>query len=147
MNFINKRKIELNNSVINIKVTLIDANIQDQEFSIIYHEQLGEFKEISLQKYKLNYLANNYKSQLFYFYLEMKPGTKSIYTINFKLDYKVKSTKYIEITTNQASKWPDLNTYKFKGNELQYSYDMDSDENLRYYFIPNQKYILIKVEI
>ena len=38
---------KLNNSVINIKVTLIDANIQDQEFSIIYHEQLGEFKEIS----------------------------------------------------------------------------------------------------
>ena len=107
---------KLNNSVINIKVTLIDANIQDQEFSIIYHEQLGEFKEISLQKYKLNYLANNNKSQLFYFYLEMKPGTKSIYTINFKLDYKVKSTKYIEITTNQASDWPDLNTYKFKGN-------------------------------
>ena len=138
---------KLNNSVINIKVTLLNVNKHDQEFSIIYHEQLGEFKEISLQKYKLNYLANNNKSQLFYFYLEMKPGNKSIYTINFKLDYKVKSTKYIEITTNQASKWPDLNTYKFKGNELQYSYDMDSDENLRYYFIPKQNYILIKVEI
>ena len=42
---------------------------------------------------------------------------------------------------------PDLN-YNFNNNELISSYDRDSDENLKYYFIPEKStFILIKVEI
>ena len=134
---------------INIKIRSDHDINYNQQFSIIYHENQKKFKEIkSSQKYKINYLiSNNNQGQIFHFYVKIEKDFNKIYTINFKLDYSNKIHKYIEITTKKDSKLPDLN-YNFNNNVLTSSYDRDSDENLKYYFIPEHStFILIKVEI
>ena len=134
---------------INIQINSDTENKNDQEFSIIYYENLENFKEIKKSnREKINYLSNDNKIQIFYFYINISQYYNGSYTINFKLDYIAKYNKYIEIITNQASYLPDINSYEFKQNELQSIYDRDSDENFRYYFRPdNPTYILIKVKI
>ena len=134
---------------INIKINSEQENKYDQEFSIIYYENLGNFKEINkFNREKINYLSNDNQIQIFYFYININQYFNGSYTINFKLDYNAKINKYIEIISNQVPTLPDLNNYEFKKNELQSAYDRDSDEYFTYYFKPeNPTYILIKVQI
>ena len=134
---------------INIKINLEQENKYDQEFSIIYYENFGKFKEINkFKREQINYLSNDNQIQIFYFYININQYFNGSYTINFKLDYNAKINKYIEIITNQVPTLPDLNNYEFKKNELQSAYDRDSDEYFTYYFKPeNPTYILIKVQI
>ena len=134
---------------INIKINSEQENKYDQEFSIIYYENFGKFKEINkFKREQINYLSNDNQIQIFYFYININQYFNGSYTINFKLDYNAKINKYIEIITNQVPTLPDLNNYEFKKNELQSAYDRDSDEYFTYYFKPeNPTYILIKVQI
>ena len=134
---------------INIKINSEQENKYDQEFSIIYYENFGNFKEINkFNREKINYLSNDNQIQIFYFYININQYFNGSYTINFKLDYNAKINKYIEIISNQVPTLPDLNNYEFKKNELQSAYDRDSDEYFTYYFKPeNPTYILIKVQI
>ena len=123
----------------------------NNEFSIMFYENLNTFKEIkSKQNEKVNYLSNNNELQFFYFYIDVR-NTKNYNTINFQLDYKDNYDKYINITTNEydSDVLPNVEIYEFKNNQLLSSYDLDSDEFFRYYFKPDEKtkYILIKVEI
>ena len=134
---------------INIKINSEQENKYDQEFSIIYYENFGNFKEINkFNREQINYLSNDNQIQIFYFYININQYFNGSYTINFKLDYNAKINKYIEIISNQVPTLPDLNNYEFKKNELQSAYDRDSDEYFTYYFKPeNPTYILIKVQI
>ena len=134
---------------INIKINPEQENKYAQEFSIIYYENFGKFKEINkFKREQINYLSNDNQIQIFYFYININQYFNGSYTINFKLDYNAKINKYIEIISNQVPTLPDLNNYEFKKNELQSAYDRDSDEYFTYYFKPeNPTYILIKVQI
>ena len=124
---------------------------KNQEFSIIYYENLDTFKTIETNEIKtINYLSINYEQQFFYFYIDAST-TKTYNTINFQINYKEKNNKYLFITTNEynSENLPVVNDYEFTNDKLLSSYDHESDEFLRYYFEQNNKikYILIKVEI
>lgn len=135
---------------INIKINSNDDKI-NHKFSIIYHDNIKNFIQIKEnQTEQINYITNNFSNQIFFYYIKIENNFESSYTINFKLDYTDKINNYIEITTNQASSLPDDgNDYQFKDNELQYTYDRDSDEYFRFYFQPkmDKSFVLIKVAI
>lgn len=134
---------------INIKLYSNEEDI-NQDFNIMFYEKLENFLQIKENQTEIiNYLSNDIKEQIFSFYIKIEKSFDLSYTINFKLDYNAYYTKYIEIITNQASSLPDLKNYQFNNNELQSTYDRDSDENLRFYFKPEESkpFILIKVQI
>ena len=133
-------------------------NENDNEFSLIYYENLDEFKKINKNdNIEINYLINNNKAQYFYFYLDIS-DYKSTSSINYKLDYrnKNKSTEYINITSKVLLKNDDIiNSSDFDknfANELDYVYDLGSDIYLKSFFTTKNKnekykYILIKIKI
>ena len=137
----------------------------DQKFSIIYYENQEKFRKIKKnENIQINYILMNQKIQYFYFYLNIS-NYNNTGSVNFKLDYLNKNdkTKYINISSkinltnididdnsNEAQFNHDFN------NELDYYYDVGSDENLKIYFNPNfinnsndykYKFILVKVKI
>ena len=122
----------------------------NQEFSIIYYENLQNFQEVEVSTIKkINYLISNSQEQLFYFYIKTNQSTLHN-TINFEMDYNNKNEKYIYITTNEyTDEMSDIapKSYKWKSNTLASVYDVDSDEIVRYYFTSKAKYILILVKI
>ena len=157
----NSLKETKNYKIIIEKESKNEINNEEQEFNLIFYEDLNEFRELGLNKnYKINYLNLNDDShtQKFKFYVDVS-SFRCFSSINFKLDYKAKKHKYINITTNIKKlgelSQDSINDYEFKGNELYYEYDFNSDEYLRYYFnVDNynetketNEMILIQVEI
>ena len=134
-----------------------DSNLNNnQEFSIIYYEELDKFKKINQnENIEINYITNQNK-QFFYFYIDISHYTNAA-SVNYKLDYLAKNErlKCINITStiirsNNEIIINDLN-YDFY-NIFNYEYDTSSDEYLKTYFnVKNikEKYklFLIKVTI
>ena len=141
-----------------ISISNETSNENDNEFSLIYYENLDEFKKINKNdNIEIKYLINNNKTQYFYFYLDIS-DYKSTSSINYKLDYhnKNKSTEYINITSKVLLKNDDkIKSSDFDKNftnELDYVYDLDSDIYLKSFFttknkMEKYKYILIKIKI
>ena len=130
-------------------VSEISETHEEEQFSIIYYENMKRYGEIKKNdNKKINYLSNNDKLQIFYFYIDTKNNSNSD-TINFKLDYNDKKNKYIYIYTTRNSSILPIEESKFSDNELEYKYDKDSDDYVQYYFSPDKEnnYILIKVQI
>ena len=138
----------------------------DQKFSIIYYENQEKFRKIKKnENIQINYIIMNQKIQYFYFYLNIS-NYNNTGSINFKLDYLNKNdkTKYINISSkinltnidiDDNSNDEALFNHDFN-NELDYYYDVGSDENLKIYFNPDfinnsnnykYKFILVKVKI
>ena len=137
----------------------------NQKFSIIYYEEQEKFRKIQKnENIQINYLLMYHRNQYFYFYLNITDYNNSG-SVNFKFDYlnKYKETKYIKISSKIISSNINIDDDKKEDefnhdfpNELDYYYDIGSDENLKIYFNPNfkndsnditYKYIIIKVEI
>ena len=84
-------------------VSEISETHEEEQFSIIYYENMKQYNEIKKNdNKKINYLSNNDKLQIFYFYIDTKNNSNSD-TINFKLDYNDKKNKYIYIYTTRNS--------------------------------------------
>lgn len=131
-------------------------NENDNEFSLIYYENLEIFKKINKNdNIEINYLINNI-TQNFYFYLDIS-DYKNTGSVNYKLDYlnKNKSTQYIKIASKILLKDDEIKSSDFENNfnnELEYDYDLGSDIYLKSFFttknkIEKYKYILIKITI
>ena len=134
------------------------SDSKSQEFSIIYYENIDEFKKIDKNmNMKINYLitSGTNQKQVFKFFTDIS-NFKHSNTINFKLDYQVKNDKYIVITNNllleNEFSLENMGTYDFKQNQLKFDYDLYSDEYFKFFFNSNNsekkyKYIVTKVEI
>ena len=154
---INLKNENSENKVLKITVENKDNNNINQEFSlIIYEKNNNEFVEIKGEKpIIINYIKNNL-NQIFYFFSDItKYKTSS--SINYKLNYNVKKNKYINIISDIIYSDKTLNSEDFinlipSENKIDYSYDIDSDENIKFFFNgenKNQKYkyIIFKLEI
>ena len=144
------------------KVTIKNEAKNDQDFNIIFYENVDEFQDLKLEQnykfYYLNFKEENSERPKFYFSFDIT-DLKDINSINFKFDYNVKKNKnYINIYTKikQSDKILSSKDFKvdnFSTNELNFEYDLYSDEYLKYYFNAAEytqykfKYILIKIEI
>ena len=144
----NEYKITISNETNN--------NENNNEFSLIYYENLNEFKKINKNdKLEIYYLINN-NIQSFYFYIDIS-DYKNTASVNYKLDYlnKDKSTQYINISSKIVSDNNKLKSDDFDknfNNELDYTYDIGSDIYLKTFFTTKNKnekykYILIKISI
>ena len=168
-NKILEQQLDNNDSIINLKnensknkllqiiVENNNTNINEQDFSIIIYEKnkddFIELKENNL--IKINYIKNNLV-QNFYFFCDISKY-KTSSSINIKLDYNAKVHKYINIISDIK--------YSFSGlkpenlihlipleNQIEYSYDINSDENIKFYFKGEErnfyyKYFILKLEI
>ena len=168
-NKIMEQKLDNNDNIINIKnenlsykllkiiVENTDNNENSQEFSLVlYEKEENEFIEILEEKLiKINYIKNNLV-QNFYFFSNISKYEKSS-SINFKLDYNTKSIKYINIISDIIYSNITLNSEDFiklipSENKIEYSYDLNSDDNIKFFFNDKEKnypykYFIIKIEI
>ena len=133
---------------------------QNQEFSIVYYENLEEYKKIKENdNIEVKYLIvenKDSKKQAFYFYTDVSNFNGSN-SINFKLDFLSKKNNYIDIRTKLISQDEQIDQnhligLKYEENNLKSEYDLYSDEYKKFYFNTNNmkgkyKYIAIKVEI
>ena len=153
--------IKYESNLLNKDYTIIikneDNNKNDnQEFSIIYYENVDKFKKINQnENIEINYITNQ-NIQFFYFYIDISHYTNAA-SVNYKLDYlaRNKRFKYINITSAIISSNNEIliNDLKYNfSNEFNYEYDTSSDEYLKTYFNANHrkekyKLFLIKVTI
>ena len=168
-NKIMEQKLDNNDNIINIKnenlsyklLKLIvenkENNSNDQEFSLVsYESEENEFIEIQEEKIvKINYIKNNLV-QNFYFFANISKYEKSS-SINFKLDYNTKNIKYINIISDIIYSNVTLNSEDFiklipSENKIEYTYDTNSDDNIKFFFNDKDKnypykYFIIKFEI
>ena len=168
-NKIMEQKLDNNDNIINIKnenlsyklLKLIvenkENNSNDQEFSLVsYESEENEFIEIQEEKIiKINYIKNNLV-QNFYFFANISKYEKSS-SINFKLDYNTKNIKYINIISDIIYSNVTLNSEDFiklipSENKIEYTYDINSDDNIKFFFNDKDKnypykYFIIKFEI
>ena len=169
-NKIIEQKLDNNDSIINIKnensinklLKIIvenkdNNNGNSQEFSLIlYEKKENEFIEIKEEKLiKINYIKNNLV-QNFYFFADISKYETSS-TINFKLDYNAKKINYINIISDIIYSNTPLTSEDFiklipSQNKIEYSYDINSDDNIKFYFNDKEKnylykYFIIKLEI
>ena len=158
--FINLKNGDSSDKLLKIIVenkNIYNNNDTNQEFSIIiYEKEEKEFFEIKEEQLiKINYIKNNLQ-QNFYFFSDISNFETSS-SINFKLDYNAKNKKYINIISdiiysNSIMKSEDFINLIPKSNKIDYSYDQNSDENLKLYFNDKEqnylhKYLIIKLEI
>ena len=165
------KKIDTNDNIINLKnengsnklLKIIIENVDytndiiNQEFSLIVYEiNKNEFIEIKDNELiKINYIQNNLV-QTFYFYSDISKYTTSS-SINFKLDYNAKNNKYINIISDIIYSDIEIIPGNFMNllptkNNIEYNYDLNSDENIKFYFNSKgqdkpYKYIIFKFEI
>ena len=168
-NYIIEKQLDKNDSIINLKneigknkiLKIIVENINinnnyEQDFGIIIYEKNNECIEIKENNLiKINYIKNNLV-QNFYFYCDISKYKKSS-SINIKLDYNNKINKYINIISDIKYSFTSLNPDNFinlfpSENNIEYSYDINSDENIKIFFNGEEKnyyykYLIIKIEI
>ena len=148
------------NKLLKIIVENNNKNINDnieQDFSIIiYEKDKNEFIEVKGNNLiKINYIKNNLV-QNFYFFCDIsKYATSS--SINIKLDYNAKINKYINIISDIKYSLLALKSENFinllpEENKIEYTYDINSDENIKFFFEKNDKtylykYIILKLEV
>ena len=154
---INLENKDLSEKVLNIRVSNYDENSETPDFSIIVYEKepIDIIKIEEEKSIEIFYIQNDL-TQNFYFYSDISKYTKSG-SINFKVDYMVKNIKYMNIISDiiYSDKALSLKIIKEnipQKNNLEYSYDINSDEFIRFYFqdkVQNYeyKYIIIKLEI
>ena len=158
---VNLKNDDLINKLLKISVENKNLNDDDnninQEFSIIiYEKEEKEFFEIKEENLiKINYIKNNLLQNFYLFSDITKFKTSS--SINFRFDFNVKNKKYINIISdiiysNSIMKSEDFINLIPTSNKIEYSYDQNSDENLKLYFNDKEqnylfKYLIIKLEI
>ena len=155
---INIQNENLTNKLLKITVENKDNNNDNiQEFSLIlYEKDENEFFEIEEEKIiKINYIKNNLVQNFYFFANISKYETSS--SINFKLDYNAKQNKYINIISDIIFSNNTLNSEDFiklipSQNKIEYSYDLNSDDNIKFFFNDQEKnylykYFIIKLEI
>ena len=154
---INLENKDLSEKVLNIKVKNYDENSETPDFSIIvYEKDPNDLIKIEEEKSIEIFYIQNDLPQYFYFYSDISKYTNSG-TVNFKVDYMVKNIKYMNIISDIIYSDNALNSDQIKENipeknNLEYSYYINSDEFIRFYFHDNEqnheyKYIIIKLEI
>ena len=171
-NTIIEKQLDINDSIINIKnekeknalLKIIVENINinnnknnyEEEFGIIIYEKNSECIEIKENNLiKINYIKNNLV-QNFYFFCDISKYKKSS-SINIKLDYNNKINKYINIISDIKYSFTSLKPENFinlfpSENNIEFSYDINSDENIKLFFNGEEKnyyykYLIIKLEI
>lgn len=154
---INLENEDLSEKVLKIKVKNNDANSENPDFSmIVYEKEPNDIVRIEKEKSIEIFYIQNDLPQYFYFYSDISEYTESG-SVNFKVDYMVKNIKYMNIISDIIYSDEALNSQQIKENipeknNMEYSYDINSDEFLRFYFHDNEenheyKYIIIKLEI
>ena len=154
---INLENEDLSEKVLNIKVTNYNEDSKVPDFSIIvYEKEPNDIIKIEEEKSIEIFYIQNDMPQYFYFYSDISEYTKSG-SVNFKVDYMIKNIKYMNIISDIIYSDKALNSEQLKENlpeknNLEYSYDINSDEFIRFYFHDNEqndeyKYIIIKLEI
>ena len=167
-NNIIKKQLDINDTIINLKnenednkllkiiVENININNYEQDFSIIIYEKNNECIEMKENNLiKINYIKNNLV-QNFYFFCDISKYKKSS-SINIKLDYNNKINKYINIISDIKYSFTALKPENFinlfpSKNNIEYTYDINSDENIKIFFNGEErnyyyKYLIIKLEI
>ena len=154
---INLDNKDLSEKILKIKVRNNVGNSENPDFSIIvYEKEPNDIIKIEKEKSIEIFYIQNDLPQCFYFYSDISGYTKSG-SINFKVDYMIKNIKYMNIISDiiYSNKALELKIIKEnipEKNNLEYSYDINSDEFIRFYFhdkeqIYEYKYIIIKLEI
>ena len=167
-NKILEKQLDNNDSIINLKnenaknklLQIIVENINnniEQDFSIIiYEKDKDDFIEVKENNLiKVNYIKNNLV-QNFYFFCDISEY-KTSSSINIKLDYNTKFNKYINIISDIKYSFSGLKPEHFihlipSENRIEYSYDINSDENIKFFFNGKERdyfyrYFILKLEI
>ena len=154
---INLKNENSKNKLLQIIVENINNNNIEQDFSIIiYEKNKDDFIELKENNFiKVNYIKNNL-AQNFYFFSDISKY-KTSSSINIKLDYNVKAHKYINIISDIKYSFSGLKPENLihlipSENQIEYSYDINSDENIKFYFKGEErnfyyKYFILKLEI